>query len=111
MITVAIVEENRLVRDGMSEMLNQLPDVQVVLAQATVEADALKAMAPQVVLLDVGMQDGSCLRVAEAAQRDMPASRVIVMDLLEVHEEIAQFVNAGVAGFILKDATFDDFVG
>ena len=33
------------------------------------------------------------------------------MDLLPVHEEIAQFVNVGVAGFILKDATFEDFVG
>jgi DNA-binding NarL/FixJ family response regulator len=40
----------------------------------------------------------------------MADSRVIVMDLLPMHEEIAQFVNAGVAGFILKDATFDDFV-
>jgi DNA-binding NarL/FixJ family response regulator len=33
------------------------------------------------------------------------------MDLLPMHEEIAEFVNAGVAGFILKDATFEDFVG
>jgi two-component system nitrate/nitrite response regulator NarL len=41
----------------------------------------------------------------------MADSRVIVMDLLPMHEEIAEFVNAGVAGFILKDATFDDFVG
>jgi len=32
------------------------------------------------------------------------------MDLLPVHEEIVQLVNAGVAGFILKDATFEDFV-
>ncbi len=33
------------------------------------------------------------------------------MDLVPVHEELSQFVNAGVAGFILKDATFEDFVG
>jgi DNA-binding NarL/FixJ family response regulator len=33
------------------------------------------------------------------------------MDLLPAHEEIAEFVNAGVAGFILKDASFEDFVG
>jgi two-component system nitrate/nitrite response regulator NarL len=41
----------------------------------------------------------------------MADARVIVMDLLPVHEEIAEFVNAGVAGFILKDATLEDFVG
>jgi DNA-binding NarL/FixJ family response regulator len=40
----------------------------------------------------------------------MADSRVIVMDLLPVHEEIAEFVNVGVAGFILKDATFEDFI-
>jgi DNA-binding NarL/FixJ family response regulator len=40
----------------------------------------------------------------------MPQVRVIVMDLLAAHEEIADFVNAGVEGFILKDASLDDFV-
>jgi DNA-binding NarL/FixJ family response regulator len=40
----------------------------------------------------------------------MEDARVIVMDLLPAHEEIAEFVNVGVAGFILKDATFEDFV-
>ena len=32
------------------------------------------------------------------------------MDLFPVHEEIREFVNAGVAGFVLKDASFDEFV-
>ena len=32
------------------------------------------------------------------------------MDLLPVHEDIVEFVNAGVSGFILKDATFEDLV-
>ena len=32
------------------------------------------------------------------------------MDLIPVNEEIVEFVNAGVSGFVLKDATFDEFV-
>jgi DNA-binding NarL/FixJ family response regulator len=111
LINVAIIEGNRLVREGMTEMLNQLPDVHVVFAAATVEVETLKGVEPRVLLLDVGMEEKSCLRLAEIAQKEIPHLRVIVMDLLAVHEEIAQFVNAGVAGFILKDATFDDFVG
>ena len=71
----------------------------------------LKEANPNVVLLDVGLQDKNSLRLAEAVQKDLADARVIVMDLLPVHEEIAEFVNAGVAGFILKDATFEDFVG
>ena len=111
MITVAIIEDNRLVREGMTDMLNELPDVRVVLAATSLEASMLKETNPRVVLLDVGLQDKNSLRLAETVKKEMADSRVIVMDLLPMHEEIAEFVNAGVAGFILKDATFEDFVG
>jgi DNA-binding NarL/FixJ family response regulator len=111
MITVAIIEDNRLVREGMTDMLNDLPDVKVVFAATSLEAARLKAANPKVVLLDIGLAETNCLRVAETVNKEMADSRVIVMDLLPMHEEIAQLVNAGVAGFILKDATFDDFVG
>jgi DNA-binding NarL/FixJ family response regulator len=110
-ITVAIIEDNRLVREGMTDMLNELPDVRVVLAATSLEASMLKETNPRVVLLDVGLQDKNSLRLAETVKKEMAEARVIVMDLLPVHEEIAEFVNAGVAGFILKDATFEDFVG
>jgi DNA-binding NarL/FixJ family response regulator len=111
MITVAIIEDNRLVREGMRDMLNELPDVKVVLAATSSDAQRLKEMNPRVVLLDVGLQDRNSLRLAETVRKELEDARVIVMDLLPVHEEIADFVNAGVAGFILKDATFEDFVG
>jgi DNA-binding NarL/FixJ family response regulator len=110
MITVAIIEDNRLVREGMTDMLNELPDVEVVLAATSLETEMLKEKNPRVVLLDVGLQDKHSLHLAETVKKEMADARVIVMDLLPVHEEIAEFVNAGVAGFILKDATFEDFV-
>src|SRR5258705_5317454 len=111
MITVAIIEDHRLVREGMTEMLNELPEVEVVLAATSLESTALRKARPHVVLLDVGLQDRNSLRLAETVQKEMAESRVIVMDLLPVHEEIAEVVNGGVAGFILKAATFADFVG
>jgi DNA-binding NarL/FixJ family response regulator len=92
-------------------MLNELPDVKVVLAGTSLETAKLKKADPRVVLLDIGLLETNCLDVAESVRREMPESQVIVMDLLPVHEEISQFVNVGVAGFILKDATFEDFVG
>jgi len=111
MITVAIIEDNRLVREGMTHMLNELPDFKVVLATTSHESAMLRETKPRVVLLDVGLQDKSSLRVAETVKKEMADCRVIVMDLFPAHEEIAEFVNAGVAGFILKDASFEDFVG
>lgn len=48
--------------------------------------------------------------MAERVRKESPESKVIVMDLLPVHEEVVEYVSAGVSGFIIKDATIDDLV-
>jgi DNA-binding NarL/FixJ family response regulator len=110
MLSVAIIEDNRLVREGMTDMLDALADLKVVLAHPTLEMASFRCARHDVLLLDVGLQDGNSLRFAESVREEMPEVRVIVMDLLPTHEDIADFVNAGVEGFILKDASLDDFV-
>ena len=89
-------------------MLNALGDIRVV------SSDAYPALPPeakpQVLLLDVGLRDQDSLRVAATLKAEYPDARIIVMDLLPVNEEIVEFVNAGVSGFVLKDATFEEFV-
>lgn len=111
MISVAIIEDNRLVREGMTDMLNELSDLRVVLASTSIDTHELKMANPRVVLLDVGLDDGNSLRLASEIRTELKEAQVVVMDLLPAHEDISDFVNVGVAGFILKDATFDDFVG
>ena len=110
MISVALIEDNRLVREGMTAMLNQTEDFEVVAAGPSGDPALLRDAKPQVILLDVGLWDDDSLRVAETVRKESPDSKVIIMDLLPVHEDIVEFVNAGVSGFILKDATFDDLV-
>ncbi len=108
-ITIAIIDDNLLVRETLTAMLARLPDMRVV---------ALDIGAPlpepreslNVLLLDVGLDDRDSLGVAASLQRDFPGAGIIVMDLLPANEEIAEFVNAGVSGFVLKDATFEEFV-
>lgn len=109
-ISIALIEDNRLVREGISALLNQLPDLKVVAGESSGEASLLKAVNPQVVLLDLGLRNGDSLRVAEKVRKEFPDSKVIVMDLLPVHEDIVEFVNAGVSGFIMKDATLEELV-
>jgi DNA-binding NarL/FixJ family response regulator len=109
-INIAIIEDNRLVREGMTEMIGGVSGMRVVAAATSLEIHELQALRPHVILLDVGLPDAQSLRLASMVNLTLAESRVIVMDLLPVHEEIAQFVDAGVAGFILKDATFEDLV-
>jgi two-component system response regulator DevR len=98
-----------VLREGLAAMLNLLGDVRVVLS-SDLDFPALAAAKPNVVLLDVGLRDEDSLRVAGMLITENPGAKIVVMDLFPVHEEIREFVNAGVAGFVLKDASFDEFV-
>ena len=109
MITVAIVDDNRLVREALAAMLGRLPDVQVV-AAASANGEVLDQATPDVLLLDAGLGDEDSLSVAAAITKRRSGTKVVIMDLMPTNEDIVQFVNAGVAGFVLKDATFDEFV-
>ena len=110
MISIALIEDNRLVREGITALLSQLPDLKVVAGASSADTAVFREAKPQVVLLDLGLQSGDSLRLAVQVKEDFPDSKVIVMDLLPVHEDIMDFVNAGVSGFIMKDATVDDLV-
>jgi DNA-binding NarL/FixJ family response regulator len=109
MITVAIVDDNRLVREALTAMLDRLPDLRVV-AAGVADPAFIEEAKPDVLLLDVGLGDEDSLRVAATLSKQRPGTKIIVMDLVPMNEDIVQFVNAGVSGFVLKDATFDEFV-
>ena len=109
MIRVAVIVDNRLVREALTTMLDRVPDMRVVPLDGT-HPDWTPEAWPQVLLLDVGLRDEDSMSVAAVLKAAHPDAHIIVMDLLPVNEEIVEYVNAGVSGFVLKDATFDEFV-
>jgi len=108
-ITVAIIDDNRLVREALAVMLDKLDDVRVV-TSAIANATIVTETKPDVWLLDVSLRDQESLQVAASLVRETPHAKIIVMDIIPVHEDLIEFVNAGVSGFVLKDSTFEDFV-
>lgn len=110
MISVALIEDNRLVREGIAALLSRLPDLEVVAGESSGDTVLLRHVKPDVILLDLGLYNGDSLSVAQRVKQESPESKVIVMDLLPVQEDIMEFVNVGVSGFIMKDATVDDLV-
>ena len=108
-ITIAIVDDNRLVREALMEMLTARTDMQVVTSSVADHA-FLGATNPDVLLLDAGLCDHDSIELAAAIRKSSPAVRIVMMDLIPVEEEIVQFMNVGVSGFVVKSATFDEFV-
>ena len=107
-ITVAIIDDNLLVRHALETLLGTLPEMQVVFAGDS-EAGAVTEIKPQIFLLDAGLADGDSRRVAAELHLANPESRIIMMDLLPTSDDVMEFVNAGVSGFALKDSTFEEF--
>ena len=110
-IRVLLIEDNRLLREGIAAMLNDQPDIRAVTATGNGDApEKARKFKPQVVLLDLGLRSQNSLRIAESIKEEYPKAEIVVMDLIPAQAEVVEFVKAGVAGFILKDATLDDFL-
>jgi DNA-binding NarL/FixJ family response regulator len=110
-VPVFLIEDNRLLRDGLSAMLSS--QGLSVVATARSGEEALREVArvkPQLVLLDSALGDRDSARFVKEVREAFPDVKVIVMGLLPAHEDFVDFVKAGVAGFILKDATIEVFV-
>ena len=111
-ISLLLIEDNRLLRDGIKAMLNEQPDF-VVTATAPASGDVLALLLesrPQLVLLDAALGDEDSMRLLETIRKTAPEARVIVMDLIPVPQDIIEFVEAGCSGFLMKDATVEEFI-
>lgn len=110
-IKLVLIDDNRLLREGLAAMIRQQPGFRVLAAAADVD-EALGAIhdeAPDIVLLDLGLADHDSLGLTTKVRADIPSARVIIMGLLPLQEDVANFVHAGASGFIMKDASYEEF--
>lgn len=109
-ISIALIEDNRVLRDGLMGLLSAVQDLAVVHAGSGADFARLEQVDARVVLLDLGLDNGDALELARRVGNELPDTKIIVMDLLPSEEDIREFVEAGVDGFVLKTATLDDLV-
>lgn len=110
-IRVLLIEDNRLLREGITKMLNAEPDMKVLSSSGNGGTrEIARSLVPDVVLLDLGLKSQNSLAVVGSLKKQFPDTHVVVMDLVPAHAEVVEFVRAGVAGFILKDATLREFL-
>jgi DNA-binding NarL/FixJ family response regulator len=111
-IRLLIIEDNRLLRDGIAAMLHKQPDIAVVSAMGTGEGvlQKIRTLKPAIILLDLGLRGQNSLEVVRSIKKKSSEVRTIVMDLVPTQSDILDFVRAGVSGFILKDATVEEFL-
>ena len=110
-IQILLIEDNRLLREGIATMLQKESDMLVVDTAGNGEniLTLIGNLKPNIVLLDLGLRSQNSLHVVKLIKKDFQETKIIVMDLIPLQADVFEFVQAGVSGFILKDANIDEF--
>ncbi|GLY70575.1 response regulator [Amycolatopsis taiwanensis] len=114
MIRVALADDHELVRMGLRVLIEREEDITVVgeVSSGRAALDLLRRDRPDILLLDLrmpGMDGLETLRTI-AADRELEQTRVIVVTTFEIDQYVFEALQAGAAGFILKDTAPDELV-
>jgi DNA-binding NarL/FixJ family response regulator len=111
-IRVLVVEDNRLMRDGLARLLGAYSDVDIVASAESANAGTqlLRDAKPQVVLLDAALANGDSYAFLAKLKATAPDAKAVVMDFVPAQQDVHQFIDGGANGFIMKDASAEDIV-
>jgi DNA-binding NarL/FixJ family response regulator len=111
-ITILIVDDHALVREGLREILQSQDDIHVVGEAAdSVTTVALAAeRQPDIVLLDVEIPGGGVTATVAQIRARSPRSRVIILSMYEGPQLVQALLDAGIRGYLLKSIHWQELV-
>ncbi len=109
-IRILLVDDHKIVRDGLRSLIEKQPDLEVV-AEADNGRQALsqlRAMAPDVVIIDVAMPDLNGVDATRRIVADFPRIKVIALSMHSDRRFVSGMLAAGASGYLLKDCAFEE---
>ncbi|MFI1681804.1 MULTISPECIES: response regulator [unclassified Streptomyces] len=106
-IKVLIADDQMMVREGFSVLLNAMPDIEVI-GEAVNGREAVqrvRELAPDVVLMDIRMPELNGIEATREIIASEGVSKVLVLTTFDLDEYVYQALRAGASGFLLKDAS------
>ncbi|MGV9344393.1 response regulator [Streptomyces spiralis] len=106
-IRVLIADDQMMVREGFSVLLNAMPDIEVVgeAVNGRQAVDRVRELAPDVVLMDIRMPELNGIEATREIVAADGAAKVLVLTTFDLDEYVYQALRAGASGFLLKDAS------
>src|ERR671932_1191406 len=108
-----IADDHDLVRDGYQRMLDREPDLEVI-GEAKNGREAVelcRELRPDLVLMDVRMPEMDGLEATRAIKEELPQTSVLVVTTYDNPDYLFEAVEAGAAGYVLKDAPKRQLLG
>jgi len=111
-IRILLIEDNRILRDGIAAIINGQKDFTVDAVSNGGHGVITRArrMKPHVVLLDLGLESQNSLEIVATLKKEFPGIKIIGMGFAPAQSDIMECVQAGADGFILKDAKVEDVI-
>ena len=105
MIRLLIIDDHEMVREGLKAMLAKEHDFEIVGDAANAEQayDLIARLHPDVILLDIRLPGVSGIEVCRAVTERYPETAVLILTTFTDETLIAQCIQAGARGFIVKD--------
>jgi DNA-binding NarL/FixJ family response regulator len=111
-IKVLLVDDHRILREGLRALLSEQPGL-VVVGDASDGEEALALIAeshPDVVVMDMVMPRMSGLEATTLIRRLHPGVRVLILSMYDDDEYVQRVIQAGASGYVLKGVAADDLV-
>ncbi|MAT99628.1 MAG: DNA-binding response regulator [Anaerolineaceae bacterium] len=106
-ITILLVDDHKVLRDGLRALLESEPDLKVVadVGSGTAGIEAARNWLPDVIVMDLGLPDMSGLEAIRAIRQENDTSRIIVLSMHSRREFVIPAIEAGCDGYIPKSST------
>ena len=111
-IRVLLTDDHTLFRQGIRTLLSAEPDIEVVgeAANASDAVDIARQARPDLVLMDIGMTGMSSFEATRQIRKERPETRVIFLSMYDDEDYLAECVEIGASGYILKDSPADQLL-
>ncbi len=108
--TILLVDDHRIVREGLRTLLGQQPDLEVV-GEAADGRDALaqaRLLEPDVIVMDIAMPELNGVEATRLILAERPQVRVVALSMYADRRFVAEILRAGALGYVLKDGAFEE---
>jgi DNA-binding NarL/FixJ family response regulator len=111
-IRVVLIDDHTVLRDGLKLLLAAEPGIRVVGESGTMRGGiaAVEELKPDVAVADVGLPDGDGVEMTRVLRESVPGTRILVLTVHDEDEFILALMQAGVSGYLLKNAAGIDLV-
>ncbi|MEK8129181.1 response regulator transcription factor [Paenibacillus filicis] len=113
MITIIVVDDHAVVRSGLTMLLSDKPDLQVIgeASEGDEGIQAALALKPDVVLMDFSMPHGKDgLTATVELKKLLPDTSVLILTMHDDDEYLFRAIQAGASGYILKSAPHEELL-